>query len=371
MDDLIEANNEFALDLYNRFSGSGENVFFSPYSISTALGMALEGAKGETADEMKDVLHFEMDDASRRAAVEELYALLNPEDASYKLHTANDLWAQDGYALLEDYVDVLTGSYGGDAHTVDFENDCESAREEINAHIEDLTNDKIKELLKPGVVDELTRLVLTNAIYFKGDWKEQFDKKNTFDEDFYLSDGSTVEAPLMRKLDSDFMYAAQDGVQAIRLDYEGDELSMLVLLPEDMGEFEKGLDVETIRSLRDSMMKQQVHLYLPKFTFTANYGLGDTLQQMGMPTAFSSNADFSGIDGLGGLAISDVIHQAFVDVNEEGTEAAAATAVVFRCLSAMPVPIPEFRADKPFLFVIQENATGNYLFMGKVENPAE
>ena len=372
MDELVEANNNFALDLYARFKESDGNVFFSPYSITTALGMALEGARGETAEEIRDTLHLTMSDEERRSAVEALHQQLNPEDAAYTLNAANAMWVQQDYQLLQEYVDLVTQVYSSEAHNVDFVGATENTRHRINEWVEDRTNDKIKELLKQGSINDATRLVLTNAIYFKGIWEKQFEEELTHDEPFWLDDGSSIDVPLMRNTELSYGYAATLNLQALEMAYEGGDLSMLVLLPKsDLASLEESLDTEMLSDLRDQMANRRVNVYIPKFTFTSNYGLRTTLQSMGMPLAFSSEADFSGINGKQDLKIDDVIHQAFVEVNEEGTEAAAATAVVMRAemMSATPPPVPEFHADHPFLFLIQERQSGNILFMGRVENP--
>lgn len=369
---VVQANNRFALDIYQRLKQDGGNVFLSPYSISTALAMTYEGARGQTADEMARVFYFPTEDATRRAAFASVYNMLNEEDAEYELRTANALWAQKDYAFLETYTHALQNYYAAIANTLDFKNDTEGARQTINAWVEDQTENRIQDLFPQGTLSATTRLVLTNAIYFKGDWLAQFDKKDTRDAPFYLTPTSPVNVPLMHMADSDtrFKYAHVEGVQILELPYKGEDLAMLVFLPDrgNLEAFENSLTLDNLARWQNEMYTQKVDIFLPKFTFKTKYFLNGTLQEMGMPTAFSNAADFSGMDGTQSLSIQTVIHQAFVEVNEEGTEAAAATGVAVE-LTSVPLPPPVFRADRPFLFLIQDVEHENILFLGRVMDP--
>jgi serpin B len=367
---VVESNNRFALDLYRQWAGDGGNVFYSPWSISTALAMTYEGARGQTASEMQDVLHIP-DDDTRRNAFRSMQERMNSEGKDYELNTANALWPQIDYPFLPEYMGVVRDYYGGEATELDYKTKTEESRQTINTWVEDKTKDKIKNLIPPGVLNPMTRLVLTNAIYFKGTWVLEFDPDDTRDSDFRVTPEKTVKAEMMALTgdDAEFRYAETDDVQVLELPYEGEELSMLVILPkaDDLAKVEEDLSLETLNRWRGSMYKQQVNVYIPKFKLETKYMMAESLKEMGMPTAFSAAADFSGMDGSRYLFISQVIHQAYVDVNEEGTEAAAATAVVMERLSISPTTV--FRADHPFIFIIQERESGNILFMGKVADP--
>lgn len=373
--DVIDANNEFAFDLYSEFKSDIGNIFFSPYSISTALAMTYEGAKGETANEMRAVLHIPEDPSIRMYAFSMIYNEINRADKKYKLSTANALWAQKDYLFLDEYTNNVETYYGGKVTNLDFVTETEKSRQIINTWVEGQTNDKIKDLIPQGVVNALTRLVLTNAIYFKGTWAMQFDEKNTVDEDFTTSSGQTSKVPMMRLTgdDAKYNYAETSEAQILEMPYDGNDLSMLILLPNEnnLNVLEESLNSEKISEFKSALRETRVDVYIPKFKFETKYFMVETLKNMGMPTAFTYAADFSGMDGTKNLYIADVIHQAFVEVNEEGTEAAAATAVVMQDEADSIEPkIPIFRADHPFLFIIQQKKTGNILFLGRVSDPS-
>lgn len=375
INNIVNANNKFALELHSILSNENprENIFFSPYSISTAMAMVYEGARGDTANEIRSVFNFQKDDAIRRLAMQVISSRLNREDTKHKLQTANALWMQKDYQFLDEFKDVVSKYYGGKAVSVDFVGATEESRKKINSWVEQETNNKIKNLFPEGTLNALTRLVLTNAIYFKGDWANQFEKDNTKEEYFSVGGNKKVKVPMMSKRGSGalFKYAETEELQILEIPYEGEEISMLVLLPKynnDIKDLEKSLTTESLSHWKSILKKQQVDIYLPKFSLNNRYLLNDKLKAMGMPSAFTHRtADFSGIDGTQNLFIQAVIHQSFVEVNEEGTEAAAATGVSIGVTSvAMPVV---FRADRPFLFLIQETRTGKILFMGKISNP--
>jgi serpin B len=404
---VIAGNGEFALELYVRLSGDPNarppsgNLFFSPYSISTALSMTYMGARGVTALEMAGVLHFPTEpiktldaDSQGRpfyrmcergpishariaAAFGSLERQLNnsSEKGGYELSVANALWGQTGYGFLKEFLTLTKENYGAGLREVDFVNaaEREKARKTINSWVEKETKEKIKDLIPPGVLGALTRLVLTNAVYFKGDWSVEFDKKQTTDAPFKVAADKEVVVPLMYQK-GDFKYAQEDRLQILELPYKGDELSMVVLLPAEvdgLAEMEKSLTPKDLNRWLTLLRKEEVHVYLPKFKMTTGpLELKGILKAMGMKDAFSMAADFSGMSGNKDLFISNVLHKAFVAVDEKGTEAAAATAVVVT-LKAEPAASPVFRADHPFVFLIKDNRSGSILFMGRVVNPAK
>lgn len=373
--EVVNANNQFALDLYMRYKDKkDQNIFFSPYSISTALAMVYEGARGQTAEEMQKVFYFPKNDSERRANFAAIYNEINKANKSYKLSTANALWAQKDYPFLGSYFNIVKQYYGGKATNLDFIGEAEKSRKIINKWVEQQTNNKIKDLIPPGALNRMTRLVITNAIYFKGTWLKQFDERKTKEADFYAPD-KIVKVQMMSKTDKDaeFNYAETDKLQILEMLYSGNELSMIILLPKENETLDSiNLTLENLASWKNSLTEQRVNVYMPKFKFETKYFMAEDLKEMGMPTAFNSGvANFSGMTGERDLYIDFVIHQAFVEVNEEGTEAAAATAVGVGVTAAPPRQIPVFRADHPFIFIIQQKETGNILFFGRVIDPSK
>jgi serpin B len=370
---IIEGNTEFAMRLYQRLMGQEGNLFFSPYSISTALAMVYGGAGSQTAEQMQQALQFGPNAPAFHQAYGQLIAGFNKQGqkGDYQLSVANALWMQADYRFRDAYLDLVGACYDAGLERLDFVAAADKATETINAWVEDKTQGKITDLIAPGSLDARTRLVLTNAIYFKGNWAEQFDKKQTRQAPFYVSPDETVQAPLMHRK-GDYRYAEREGLQVLQMPYKGDDLSMVVLLPErsGLGQLQPDLTAETLKEWTRGLRVQEVEVYLPKFTMTSKFELGKVLAAMGMPLAFTQAADFSGMTGNQDLFISQVVHKAYVDVNEEGTEAAAATGVQMR-VTSMPMPAPVFRADRPFLFVIKDNVTGSILFIGRVVKPVE
>lgn len=374
--ETASANNCFALDIYRELAGEGENVFFSPWSLSSALTMTYEGARGNTAEEMASLLHLSGNDSIRRESFSALDRKINSNDSGYRLSTANALWVDDGFSLLDGYETLVENIYHGRANNLDFRAAPEEARQTINDWVEQKTAGKIKDLIPAGYVDSLTRLVLTNAIYFNGTWMNTFDQSLTMDEDFFTEDGRKVPVPMMRQADEGawFNYLEGRGLQVLEMPYAGGNLSMLILLPhdQDITSLERSLSSEDLDQWRDNLEEQRVDVYMPRFKLKANYFLGEILADLGMPAAFSATADFSGISPGRQLFISEVIHQAYVDVNEQGTEAAAATAV---CMAESASPeepdVPVFRADHPFIFLILDDETGCILFLGRVSDPSK
>ncbi|MFH1370931.1 MAG: serpin family protein [Planctomycetota bacterium] len=370
---VVEGNNKFALELYQMLQNRQGNLFLSPYSISTALAMTSAGARGQTEKQMAETLCFpSMNSKQLHKEFGEIIRQLNEggQKSGYELVVANALWGQKDYKFLNDFLTLVRTNYDGDLQQVDFVKQTEEARKAINAWVEDKTKDKIKELIKPGMVDSMTRLVLTNAIYFKGKWASEFKPERTQDAPFTLLDGQKVNVPLMSQTEK-FGYMETETTQMLEMPYVNDELSMVILLPKKLdgvNELEKELTPDNIACWLAGLRKREVKVFLPRFKMTSEFELAGVLSSMGMPDAFSSKADFSGMTGTREFFISAVIHKAYVDVNEEGTEAAAATGVVMKLTSVEPPP-PVFRADHPFVFLIRDNQTGSILFMGRLENP--
>jgi len=370
-----KANNAFGMDLYGKLAAKERgNLFFSPNSIETALTMTYAGARGNTAREMAAVLHLPADGENIHGDmgkfIDDLNGPAGGKARGYELSVANALWGQTGYDFLPDFTALLKTDYGAGLRAVDFKQDSEGARKTINGWVEKETRDKIKDLIGPGVLTPATRLVLTNAIYFKGTWADKFEKTATQDEMFHMSANDEKNAPTMHRT-GEYGYMEGEDFQALKLAYKGGELSMIVLLPrtvDGLAALEKEMP-PLIPAMSDKMLNQEVEVSLPKFRMTQEFELANVLSEMGMEDAFDRNADFSGMTGRKDVAISRVIHKAFVEVNEEGTEAAAATAVAVAAAMARPLPPKVFRADHPFLFLIRDEKSGAILFLGRVNEP--
>ncbi len=367
---LVAGNTAFALDLYRELGGDEGNLFFSPYSISASLGMTYAGARGNTEAQMAQALHFALDQSLLHPAFASVGAWLRAvqDKGEVRLRVANSLWPQEGYPLLDEFL-ALTEQFYGVAITPLNYNEPEVARQRINAWVEERTEGKIEDLIPPGTL--LALLVLVNAIAFKGNWARQFDEALTQDAPFWLGPGNQVRVPLMQQLGT-FGYAQLDDLFILELPYAGGDVSMVILLPaaiDGLAALEDSLSVERLRRWMGRLRESEVQVYLPRFKMKCGFRLSGRLKAMGMTDAFDDLADFSGIDGTHSLYISAVFHEAYVDVNEEGTEAAAATAVVV-APKGIPLPSPTFRADHPFVFLIQEKATESVLFVGRVVNPA-
>jgi serine protease inhibitor len=366
-------NNAFALDLYGQLREHDGNLFFSPESISTALAMTYAGARGPTAEQMASTLHFSLGQErlhpAMAALLHDLYA--ERETKGYQLHTANALWGQKGIPFLPEFLRLVKDNYGAGLNEVDFRNATEQARQTINAWVEKQTNDKIKDLIAKRVLRPDTELVLTNAIYFKGDWASPFKKERTHDAPFQISADEKVSVPLMEQT-ARFPYLDADTFQALELPYAGNDLSMAVLLPkkaDGLAALEQRLTEANVRDWLAKLRPNEVRVALPRFKVESEFDLARTLQAMGMRQAFTPGAEFSGMDGRRDLFISAVLHKAYADVNEEGTEAAAATAVLMSRAAARINPV--FRADHPFVFLIRDTRSGSILFLGRVVNPSK
>jgi len=371
---VAEANNAFAADLYGKLAAKEGNFFFSPNSIETALVMTMAGARGKTAEEMKKVLHLVMAQTvspdihgAFGAFLKDLNAEKGPDGKprGYQLSVANALWGQKGFTFLPAFLDLVKTNYSAGLSEVNFTNDMEGARKTINAWVEKETRDKIKDLITPGVLGRDTRLVLTNAIYFKGQWAEPFEKDRTQDEPFHLATDKTVTVSMMNR-QGHYEYAEAKTFTALRLPYAGNELAMIILLPkkvDGLADLEKSLSKATLDKLRQRMKKDEVEVTIPKFTMTCQFELNKTLGDMGMTDAFSEKAaDFSGMMSKKDLFLADVAHKAFIRVDEEGTEATAAT-------SASSEGGSTFEANHPFIFLIRHEKSGAILFMGRLADP--
>jgi serpin B len=376
---LVEGNSALAFKLYQALKEEEGNLFYSPYSISLALAMTYAGARGETAQQMADTLQFLLEPASLHPAFNWLDMELasrgegaqGKDGEGFRLNIANAIWGQKDYEFLPAFLDVLAENYGAGLRILDFRTEAEKCRVAINDWVSNQTKGHIIDLIPPGAIDALTRLVLTNASYFNAAWEHPFDKKVTTNGPFYLLNGGQVAVPMMKQTES-FGYSVGEGYQAVELPYDGGELSMVILLPGsgNFEDFEEGLQAQQVDAIINGLQNTQVTLTMPRFEFDSEFSLKDTLARMDMRDAFSPDeADFSGMTGNRELFISDVVHKAFVAVDEAGTEAAAATAVIVGTTSAPGEPPVEVTLDRPFIFLIRDIETGAILFVGRVLNP--
>ena len=376
---FAEGNNEFALAMFGQLGQRTGNVFFSPFSIRTALAMTEAGAAGETARQMREALCISSSGDTTHAGFAETVSRLNAA-SEYEMAVANSLWGEKSAPLRPAFLELIARYYGGTMNLVDFRGGADAARLAMNQWVEEHTGKKIRELVPPGGVDELTRLVLINAVYFKGMWVLPFRKSDTRDEPFYLEEGGEVEVPLMHQ-ETEIRYMQGAGFQAVELLYRGD-LSMLILLPgrrDGLRDLEPVLSASGLRDCVAKMISRPVSLFLPRFKMdSGTINVYGHLKALGMSLAFTrGKADFSGINGCKpadeeSLFISDVWHKATVDVNEEGTEAAAATAVSMvlgLSMNSTPLEIPTFRADHPFVFAIRDRKSRAILFLGRIADP--
>jgi len=374
---LVSGNSVFAFDLYQVLREDDGNIFYSPYSISLALAMTYAGARGETAQQMADTLQFVLSQDRLHPAFNGLDLELGErgegargkDEEGFRLNIVNAIWGQKDYQFLSTFLDLLAENYGAGLRTLDFANAPEESRLTINNWVSDQTEGRIEDLIPQGVIDILTRLVLTNAIYFNAAWQYPFSEDMTRDGPFYLLDGKEVTVPMMSQTES-LGYAEGDGYQAVELPYDGGELSMIILLPQagQFETFEEALDVKQANAITNAVEQRQVTLTMPKFEFESAFKLKPALAAMGMPIAFSEGADFSGMTGGHDLFISDVVHKAFVSVDEAGTEAAAATAVIMKLTALPPAPV-EVNVNRPFIFLIRDIETETILFVGRIVNP--
>jgi len=377
---LVNGNSEFAFNLYQALKDEDGNLFFSPYSLTLALAMAYAGANGDTKAQMGGTLGITLPDETLHEAFnylalelakrEKVPGLQGKDEKGFRFNVVNDAWGQRDFRFGPGYLDTLAVNYDAGIRIVDFIKDTEGARKTINDYIEEKTEGRIKDLIPEGAVDSLTRLVLTNAIYFNAAWASPFEDKDTVGATFNLLDGTRVTVPMMRQTEF-YRYAAGGNYQAIELPYTGNQLSMVILLPQagQFNAFENALTAAEVSRIITGLKMDYVALSMPKFEFDADFSLAGTLKTMGMPVAFNpDSADFSGMTGKRDLYITDVVHKSFVSVDEKGTEAAAASGVMMGTTSLPPEPVV-FTADRPFIFVIRDIPTGAVLFVGRVMNP--
>ncbi len=371
----VAANTDFAFDLYHSLSQEAGNLFYSPYSISIAAALACAGARSETERQMNATLHYVLPPDQLHPVFNALDQSLNTpakDGSGFQLKAVNSLWGQDEFPFQPDFLALIARHYGAGVRLVDFTSDAsrEAARQTINSWVSQQTNQKIKDLLPQAMLNDLTRLILVNALYFKGEWQDPFDGKTT-GAPFTLPGGQQVDVPTMARR-AHAPYFQGEGFQAVALPYKGDRVEMVLVLPEPgkFSEFEQALDRASFDGILAELKEYDVKLYLPKFNFEYGQDLKATLEKMGMPAAFDPNlADFSGIYDQNveprNLFISHIAHKAFVAVDEKGTEAAAATGIVWELVS-MPVTL---HVDHPFIFAIRDRLTGSILFMGRVLDP--
>ncbi len=375
MSPVVKGNTQFALDLYSQLRGEPGNLFFSPYSLTTALAMTYAGAAGETAEQMATVLHFPRNaDQMHPAFADLMRDLQDGQTNGNELHLANALWGQKGYGCIRaDFLKLTEQYYGDGLREVDFIQATETARQTINAWVEQQTQGKIKDLLEEGILSDLTRLVLTNAIYFKGTWATPFEPVLTRDGPFLVTPQQQITVPMMQQTRR-FNYLETDEFQALEMSYTSGRLAMMVFLPrkvDGLSEFERSLTVDNLARWTAKLSPRKLAVELPRFKVTGAFLLNDVLSRMGMPLPFDqTQADFSAMDdSREGLYLFAVVHKAFVDVNEEGTEAAASTAAVMNLRGISTEKPTVFRADHPFVFLIRDFSTNSLLFLGRLTNP--
>lgn len=376
---LVNGDSEFAFDLYQALKKEDGNIFYSPYSISLALAMTYAGARGETAKQMADTLHYQLDQSALHSAFNSLDIELGKrgegakgkDEKGFRLNIVNAIWGQKDYKFLLAYLDVLAENYGAGLRILDFQSAPEQSRITINNWVSDQTESRIKDLIPEGSIDFLTRLVLTNAIYFNAAWKLPFQPEATTNGPFHLINGGDVTVPMMKQTEN-FGYAKSGNYLAVELPYDGDELSMVILMNDGgkFSDFENTLKSPAVKAIIDELKNTRVALTMPKFEFESEFGLKATLMGMGMEEPFRDSADFSGMSTQSDLHIDDVVHKAFVSVDEAGTEAAAASAVIVGTTSMPPEPVT-VTLDRPFIFLIRDIKTGTILFIGRVMNPGE
>jgi len=367
---IAERNAAFGFDLYRQLSGSEGNLFLSPYSISTALAIVWAGARGRTATEMAEVLHFPSEQSTLHHSLSGLQNHLDSIDEREQitLRLANSLWYQEDQSFLESFFDLIERNYGAVLFPVDFRHETETVRRAINSWVEDETEERIRELITPGLLDPVTSLVLCNAIYFKGRWAFPFDPEQTREGAFHITADRSVEVPMMTG-EPEVRTMTFEGFQTLELPYHGDDLSMVFILP-DRDSGVSGVEARLSAPAVSGWMHQlqqvtpsRTIIRVPRFSISSRFQLAEVLDAMGMPSAFQ-NADFSGMTGTRESSIDEVVHQTWIEVSEEGTEAAAATAVVMKRGGSM------FMIDRPFLFLIRENRTGSILFVGRITDPS-
>jgi serpin B len=381
---LTTGNTEFAIALYKKLATGSENVSFSPYSVSLGMAMAYAGARGETEKQIADTFHFALPQDRLHKAINAVDLVVTGADygfqPGFELSIVSSLWGQKGLSLLPEFLDTLAINYGSGVRLADFMNKPDESGELVNNWVGKETRGKITDLVAPGTIGTNTGLILANAIYFKAEWDRKFPEEDTKDGDFHLIDGSMVRAPLMEQT-SVFGYAEGDGWQAAsmpyRYDFEDRQKSMIIILPEQarFDEIQGSLDEPTLSAIISAFAGRTVHMILPRFRSESSTEITNVLKDMGMTDPFSEHrADFSGMARVNPPYLGRVLHKVYVDVDEKGSEAAASTVITMPSPAPPPMPPPEsvtyeFIADHPFIFLIRDNPTGAFLFMGRVMNP--
>lgn len=365
--DYSDSINKFTFEIFNKtlLKNFNENVFMSAFSIHSAMGMVYEGSNGETAKEIENALFINNKNENRLGIIKNLIEELNKEEKN-KLKIANALWIQKDYKILKSYLSIIDKYYFGKAINLDFKGEPEKSRSIINEWVEEKTNNKIKDLIEEGFLGSSIKLVLTNAIYFKGIWLQKFNKDFTKEDDFKTEGGKITKAQMMSATGKEFNYAEDENYQILELPYDGETLSMIFLLPKNDNII---INYSIFNELKKKLKKQKVNVFIPKYKFEKKYLLSAILYEMGIIKAFEDQADLKKITGKKDLKIGDVIHQAFIQVDEEGTEAAGATGITLKLTSIAVEHIPVFKADHTFLFFIFHNKTNCILFSGKVSKP--
>lgn len=388
-DTLVASNTTFAFHLYTQLKAQEPgNLFFSPYSLSIALAMTSAGARNQTAQQIAQVLHFPPQTAAKiHPLFLQLQQGINQAQQHVKIQVANALWGEASYPFLPNFREIVARDYDANLNQIDFKNTFSTAHLKINAWVEEKTQQKITQLIKPGLIDNLTRLILVNAIYFKGNWNSPFDQQKTKNAPFWINSHKNINIPMMTQ-QNQFGYAENQHLQVLELPYVGsltdaeseeslefsfspNRLSMTILLPrqrDGLAQLENLLNQQNLETWLNQIHWQKVKVVIPRFKINTGVELSKTLSAMGMPDAFNNKADFSGIDGSRALYLTSVIHQAFVDVNEVGTEAAASSGIVVTTRGIQP-SMPVFLADHPFLFLISHKASGSILFLGRLIKP--
>lgn len=372
--ELVEGNRSFAIALHKELARDEGNLFYSPYSISTALAMTFAGAREETEVQMAEALRFPFGASVLSPIFGELQRVLKgAQSDGVEFHVANSLWPYDTYEFEPDYLELVRKHFQSEVNPVNFA-DPEPVRLRINGWIEEATREKIRDMIPAGALSPMTRMVLANAVYFKGMWASRFREEATTEQPFYTVPGKSAPVKMMHQ-QLETGYGETEHVQLLELPYKDERIAMMIVLPKgkrSLAQTESRMSTKAFAAWEQELRPQKVDVYLPRFSMTADFQLNQIMMKLGMTDAFDpAKADFSGMDGLiNNLYISDILHKAFVDVSEEGTEAAAATAIIMRTTAFVEAPpVPVFRADRPFLFFIKDRTTGSILFTGRFAKP--
>jgi len=367
---IIESNNQFSFDIYKKLKNSNENLIFSPASITSAIAMTYVGAKNNTFDEISNTFHFNnnIDEFSKDYI--NLTDFSQREKSDINFHNANSLWIQEGLKLNQQFLNINKQYFSSSLHLTDFVKEPEKSRLNINQWVEKNTNNKITNLIQPSSIDNTTRLVLVNALYFKGSWKDKFNKEKNTKDNFQIDKKDNVKTVFMNRYINSWYYSDKYS-QIIDITYSNENISLMIILPKSykkLRKVEKKLNNEYYSNYTQNREKRRINLSLPKFNIESEFDLNKTLSELGIKEAFTEAADFSGITSTEKLYISKVVHKANIAVNEEGTEAAAATAVMMRKTSVLLEDI-DFIVNKPFIYILRNNKNNCIYFMGKIINP--